>query len=87
MRAVTAAGRVNQGTAESIFGGNPVAGPFDVKVTFTEEPNLAMDANNIKIADLPFELENAKITRIIKGAPSYLTPPFAEGNYELIAPE
>ena len=40
VRAVTAAGRVNQGTAESIFGGNPVNGPFDVKVTFTEEPKL-----------------------------------------------
>ena len=34
-----------------------------------------MDANNIKIADLPFELENATITGIIKGAPSYLAPP------------
>ena len=81
VRAVTAAGRVNQGTAESIFGDATVSGPFGVKITFTEEPNFAMDAGNIKIADLPFELENAKITGIVKGVPSYIPPGASEGNY------
>ena len=58
-----------------------VSGPFDVRVTFTEQPNLAMDGGNIKIGDLPFELENAKITAISKGVPFYETPNAAEGNY------
>ena len=65
-----------------------VSGPFNVRVTFTEEPNFAMDAGNIKIADLPFELENVKITAVSKGAPFYLRPDNAEGNYtDLNLPE
>ncbi len=58
-----------------------VSDAFDVRVTFTEQPNFVMDGGNIKIGDLPFELENAKITRILKGAPFYLAPDVAEGNY------
>ena len=67
--------------ATSRFTAAAVSGPFDVRVTFTEQPNFAMDAGNIKIADLPFELENAKITSIFKGAPFYLAPDGSEGNY------
>ena len=63
-----------------------VSGPFNVRVTFTEQPNFAMDGGNIKIADLPFELENAKITAISKGIPFYLTPNAAEGNYSAANP-
>ena len=72
--------------ATSRFTAAAVSGPFNVRVTFTEEPNLAMDAGNIKIADLPFELENVKITAVSKGAPFYLTPDNAEGNYTTLNP-
>lgn len=67
--------------ATSRFTEAAVSGEFDVRVTFTEQPNFAMDGGNIKIGDLPFELENAKITRILKGMPFYLAPDAAEGNY------
>ena len=58
-----------------------VRGPFNVKVTFTEEPKLEMDGGKIKLGDLPFVLENARITDAYKGVPFYLPPPMAEGNY------
>ena len=79
--------------ATSRFTQAAVSGPFDVRVTFTEEPNLAMDGSNIKIGDLPFELENAKITSVVKGAPFYGNettdselPDAAEGNYSTANP-
>ena len=81
VRTVSTAGRADQQAGNSIFGDAAVSGPFGVRVTFTEQPNFAMDAGNIKIADLPFELENAKITGIVKGTPFYLDPPIVEGNY------
>ena len=67
--------------ATSRFTTAAVSGPFDVRVTFTEEPNFAMDGGNIKVGDLPFELENAKITAIFKGTPFYIAPSPEEGNY------
>ena len=80
IQVVDTVSRADQG-AESVFGAAAVSGNFRVKVTFTEEPNLTIDANNIKLDALPFNLENAKITAIVKGVPSYLAPPFSEGNY------
>ena len=65
VRAVTTSGLVNQVPAEGIFGGDPVYGDFNVKVTFTEEPLDVAAA---------FDLENAKVARISKGAPFYLSP-------------
>ena len=72
MRAVTTSGLVNQVPAEGQFGGDPVYGDFNVKVTFTEEPLDVAAA---------FDLENAKVARISKGAPFYLRPDGTEGNY------
>lgn len=80
IRVVDVASRADQG-AQAAFGAAAVTGPFMVKVTFTEEPNLAMKDGRIDIAKLPFNLENAKITNIVKGTPHYLDPPFSEGNY------
>lgn len=72
------------GAATGQFGGNPVSGPFQVKVTFTEEPDLTTnDDGTYKLDALPFHIEGdrAKITAIVKGAPTYVVPSNLEGNY------
>ena len=50
-----------------------VSGPFNVKVTFTEEPNGAI----IDIIDV----KRGKVTSVVKGAPFYVRPDASEGNY------
>ena len=58
--------------ATSRFTQDSVDGPFNVRVTFTEEPNFDTNDNGTyNIDELPFGLENATITRIVKGMPFY----------------
>ena len=77
VRAVTASGLVNQVPAEGQFGGDPVYGDFNVKVTFTEEPLDVAAALNV---------DSAKVARISKGAPFYVPPSVTEGNYSTANP-
>ena len=56
-----------------VFSQAAVSGPFNVKVTFTEEPNG-------KIEDI-IDVKRGKVTRVIKGTPFYVKPHFSEGNY------
>ena len=50
-----------------------VSGPFNVKVTFTEEPNGA-------IADI-IDVKRGKVTSVVKGSPFYVAPAQSEGDY------
>lgn len=71
------------------FGGTPIAGNFNVKVTFSEEPNLgtkevATGAGKVQVLDpgkFPVIVAEGKITAVVKGAPFYAKPSFLEGNY------
>ena len=50
-----------------------VSGPFNVKVTFTEEPHDA-------ITDI-IAVQRGKVTSVVKGSPFYSLPDASEGNY------
>lgn len=56
-----------------VFSQAAVSGPFQVKVTFTEQPNG-------KIEDI-IDVKRGKVTRVIKGTPFYVAPDASEGNY------
>ena len=73
---VRAADTITRGAdqgATGVFSQAAVSGPFDVKVTFTEEPNGA-------IADI-IDVKRGTVTRVIKGTPFYVRPHISEGNY------
>ena len=85
VRTVTAtSGRSDAATSQ--FGGDPVSGPFNVKVTFTEEPKFTFNnaddpTQGYKLDALPFRVDNGKITAIAKGTPFYVKPDYREGDY------
>ena len=83
VRVANTATRVDTG-GSGIFTDAAISGDFLVKITFTEEPNFLKENNkpDLKAAkDLPFELENCKISSYVKGTPFYLKPHHSEGNY------
>ena len=57
-----------------VFSQAAVSGPFNVKITFTEEPNG-------KIEDI-IDVKRGKVSNVIKGTPFYLRPIESEGNYD-----
>ena len=57
-----------------VFSQAAVSGPFNVKVTFTEEPRGDIGKDII-------DVKRGKVTRVIKGTPFYVKPHESEGNY------
>ena len=62
---------------QSRFTSAAVTGPFNVRVTFTEEPRDFALAN---MGDR-FEIENGAVTAVVPGNPFYVTPDASEGDY------
>ena len=62
---------------QSRFTSAAVTGPFNVRVTFTEEPRDFALAN---MGDR-FEIENGAVTAVVPGNPFYVTPDGSEGDY------
>ena len=54
-----------------------VNGPFNVRVTFTEEPR---DFGLSNMGDR-LEIDNGEVTAVSPGTPFYLAPPETEGDY------
>ena len=79
VRAADTATRGPDQGGSGVFSQAAVSGPFQVKVTFTEEPNG-------KIEDI-IDVKRGKVTRVIKGTPFYVQPDASEGNYTGTAPD
>ncbi len=73
VRAADTATRGPDQGGSGVFSQAAVSGPFNVKVTFTEEPRSA-------IKDI-IDVKRGKVTRVIKGTPFYVKPHESEGNY------
>ena len=74
---VRAADTITRGAdqgATGVFSRAAVSGPFNVKVTFTEEPHGS-------IKDI-IHVKRGKVTGVIKGTPFYVRPDVTEGNYD-----
>ncbi len=63
--------------ATSRFASAAVTGPFNVRITFTEEP---LDFTLATIGDR-LDIENGTATAVNKGVPFYLAPDGTEGDY------